>query len=224
MKISKRLKSIGDLIPDNSFILDIGCDHALLDIYICQNKNCKAIASDINEKPLEQARKNVNKYKLNDKIKIVQGDGLEHYEEKINIIVLSGLGSTTIVDILKKDKEKLKEINKLIISSNNDYYYLRSNIIKLGYKITKELVIKDKEKYYPIIEFTKGNKKYNKYELKYGPIILKTEDNIIKEYLELNKNKLLKINNSLTNKYLLKKIKIKKEINYLKKYFQKYYS
>ena len=50
MKISKRLRVIGDLVKDNSFILDIGCDHALLDIYVVKNKkNIKAIASDINE-------------------------------------------------------------------------------------------------------------------------------------------------------------------------------
>ena len=34
MNISKRLRAIGDLIEDNSFILDVGCDHALLDIYV----------------------------------------------------------------------------------------------------------------------------------------------------------------------------------------------
>ena len=38
MKISKRLRVIGDLVKDNSFILDIGCDHALLDIYVVKNK------------------------------------------------------------------------------------------------------------------------------------------------------------------------------------------
>ena len=52
MKVSKRLRVIAGLIPDNSFILDIGCDHALLDIYIATTKNVKAIASDINKKPL----------------------------------------------------------------------------------------------------------------------------------------------------------------------------
>ena len=50
MKINNRLKQIGDLVEANSFCLDVGCDHALLDIYLVKkNKNIKAIASDIKE-------------------------------------------------------------------------------------------------------------------------------------------------------------------------------
>ena len=58
MKINNRLKMIGDLVQANSFCLDVGCDHALLDIYLVhRNKNIKAVASDIAEGPLEQAKK-----------------------------------------------------------------------------------------------------------------------------------------------------------------------
>jgi tRNA A22 N-methylase len=38
MKINDRLKTIGDLADANSFCLDVGCDHALLDIHLSQNK------------------------------------------------------------------------------------------------------------------------------------------------------------------------------------------
>ena len=45
MKINDRLKKIGDLVDANSLCLDIGCDHALLDIYLVKEKNQqKAIA------------------------------------------------------------------------------------------------------------------------------------------------------------------------------------
>ena len=43
MKINSRLKMIGDLAPANSFCLDVGCDHALLSIFISQNKNPKKV-------------------------------------------------------------------------------------------------------------------------------------------------------------------------------------
>ena len=36
MKINDRLKKIGDLVEANSFCLDVGCDHAFLDIYLVQ--------------------------------------------------------------------------------------------------------------------------------------------------------------------------------------------
>lgn len=217
MKISKRLRVIGDLVKDNSFILDIGCDHALLDIYVVKNKkNIKAIASDINEKPLKIARENIKKYDAKN-IKITKKDGLESYEEGVDTIILSGLGSKTIVSILKKDKDILTKIDKLIISSNNDYLFLRKSICDLGFKIEEEQIIIDKNKYYPIIVFTKGKEKYNSFELKYGPVLLKNKDKVFKDYLKLNKKKLLKIYNSLSNKYFFKKYKIKKEIKLIDK-------
>lgn len=217
MKISKRLRVIGDLVKDNSFILDIGCDHALLDIYVVKNKkNIKAIASDINEKPLKTAKENIKKYDAKN-IKITKKDGLESYEEGVDTIILSGLGSKTIVSILKKDKDILTKIDKLIISSNNDYLFLRKSICDLGFKIEEEQIIIDKNKYYPIIVFIKGKEKYNSFELKYGPVLLKNKDKVFKDYLKLNKKKLLKIYNSLSNKYFFKKYKIKKEIKLIDK-------
>ena len=69
MKISNRLKLIASFVDDNSYVIDVGCDHALLDIFLVQNKtNVKTIASDINEGPLEGARKNIELYDLKDKI------------------------------------------------------------------------------------------------------------------------------------------------------------
>ena len=35
MKLSKRLKAISEFIDNEDRIIDIGCDHALLDIYLC---------------------------------------------------------------------------------------------------------------------------------------------------------------------------------------------
>ena len=62
MKINSRLKKIGDLVEANSFCLDVGCDHAFLDIYlVTRNKDIKAVASDIAEGPLEQAKKKYKK-------------------------------------------------------------------------------------------------------------------------------------------------------------------
>ena len=38
IKISNRLEAISSLIPNNSKVIDIGCDHGLLDIYLYQKK------------------------------------------------------------------------------------------------------------------------------------------------------------------------------------------
>ena len=59
--LSIRLKEISNYVPDNIKMVDIGCDHGLLDIYLVQTKkNIKVIASDINENALSNAIKNIN--------------------------------------------------------------------------------------------------------------------------------------------------------------------
>ena len=222
MKISKRLRVISDFITDNSFILDIGCDHALLDIYTVLNKkNIKAIASDINEGPIKSAKDNIKKYDLEDKIKTKCSDGLEAYEEGIDTIVLSGLGATTIVEILSKGKDILNNIKRIIISSNNDYKYLRENLLELGYYIKDEKIVIDNSKYYPIILFEKGNKTYTKYELEYGPVLLNKMDDNFKNYLEYRKDKLISIKKALKTKHFMKKFEIKREIRFLNEKLKK---
>ena len=217
MNISKRLRVISDFISDNSFILDVGCDHALLDIYVTKNKkNVKAIASDINEGPLKGALENVKKYNAKD-VTVVLGDGLSSYKEGVDTVVISGLGSTTIVSILKKDNGVLSNIKKLIISSNNDYYFLRKSVCEMGFYISDEVMVLDRGKYYPIIIFEKGFKKYSEYEYRYGPVLLNKMDSIFIDYLKNERDKFVNIYKSLGFKYIFKKFYVKKQISFINK-------
>ncbi len=218
MNISKRLRAIGDLVSNNSFILDVGCDHALLDIYVVKTKeNVKAIASDINDGPLKGARYNVEKYNLLDRISLKKANGLDSFEDGVDTVILSGLGSNTIISIIENGLDKIG-FCKVIVSSNNDYYYLRKSMFKFGYVSTFERVIKDKNKFYPIIVFEKGNSKYIKYEFKYGKYM---NDSVYREYLIWNREKLFKIYSSLGIRYFYKKMCLRNEIRYLDRVISK---
>ena len=110
MKINNRLKQIGDLVEANSFCLDVGCDHALLDIYLVKkNKNIKAIASDVKEGPLKNALENIKKEKLEDKIELRLGNGLDTYSDDINTVIISGMGGRNIIGILKNNLKITKK-------------------------------------------------------------------------------------------------------------------
>ena len=53
MKISKRLQSLAGLVANDDIVADIGCDHALLDIYLVLNNIVpKVLICDINENAL----------------------------------------------------------------------------------------------------------------------------------------------------------------------------
>ena len=93
MKINARLKKIGDLVEANSFCLDIGCDHALLDIYLTKaNKDITVVGSDIAQGPLDQALKNIKREGLEDKIELRLGDGLDPYSKEMDTVIISGMG------------------------------------------------------------------------------------------------------------------------------------
>ena len=195
MKISKRLKEISNFIDENDKIIDIGCDHALLDIYLKEKyENISIIASDIHEGALKMARKNLEKHEMEDKIDLRLGDGLTVANpNEYNCIIISGMGYYNIVKILS-DQSKLENANKIIIQSNTDVVKLRKYIIKLGYKITREKLVEDNDIIYTIIQFQKGIEKYDYRQIYFGPRLLENKDEIFNDYYY---KKLLKYENLL---------------------------
>ena len=182
MKISRRLKSLAELTDKNDIIADIGCDHALLDIYLVLNNKVDTIyASDINENAVKGGITNIKKYHLEDKIKIEVSNGIDNIPDNINTLIISGMGTSTIIKILSNPK--LFQINKLIIESNNDYYMLRKYICSKGFYISYENIIYDNKRYYINIVFLRANKKYSYKELKYGPLLLNSKYPDYYEYL-----------------------------------------
>lgn len=181
--ISKRLKSIADLVDNNSRIVDIGCDHGLLDVYLAKyKKNITIIASDINEKALNNAKNNISKYKLDNIIETRLGNGLNVVNsEEIDTVIMSGLGTHTIVGILVNNLNKLKNVDTIIIQSNTNIEFLRKKVIGIGYYIKEELLIEDKGIIYTVIKFKKGRKRYKKREIFFGPILLKENSRLFQK-------------------------------------------
>ena len=217
--LSNRLKEIASFIPDNVKMVDIGCDHALLDIYLYKNrKNIKIIASDINENALEQAKKNIKKYKLDKFIETRLSNGLDNINSnEIDTIVISGMGSHTIVGILRMNQKKIINVDNIIIQSNNHIDFLRERILELNYYIDSEKLVKDNNIIYTIISFKKGKEKYNKKEIYFGPYLLKENSNLFKEKNKQDLEKLEYLYKIIPKSHILHRIKIKNKINMYKK-------
>lgn len=203
----KRLQAIADLV-DTKSIIDVGCDHALLCIYLTKKK-IKCRGTDISDKVIKKAYENLVKYNMADKIELIVTNGIDGIDiMNTDTIVIAGMGTRTILDILKNYRLD----NQLIISSNNNLEELRRNVVKKGYYIFDEQVIYEKKHYYVIIKFKKGRKKYSKYDYIFGPI--SKHD---REYMNYTLNKYTNILNKLSGKHLLKKIKLKCYIKQIKK-------
>ena len=217
MKINARLKKIGDLVEANSFCLDVGCDHALLDIYLIhRDKNIKTIASDIAAGPLDQAKKNIKREHLEDVIETRLGPGLSTYTQEVNTIIISGMGGRNIIGICKDNLNILKKIKTLIISPNNYQEDVKKYLCKHGFYISNEEFVKDKKFIYQIIILKRGKKKYTKKEYFFGPIFLEKKGPLFREYYDRELKTREILISMLPNNFRLKKYKLKKEIKMIK--------
>ena len=213
MKINDRLKKIGDLVEANSFCLDVGCDHAFLDIYLVKrNLNIKTIASDIADGPLNIAKQNIKNERLDDEIEVRLGNGLDVYSDEINTIIISGMGGRNIIGIFKRNLEVLKKVDTIILSPNNYQVDVKRFLTKNGFYIHNEEFVKEKKFIYQIIVFKRGRKIYSKREYFFGPIFLEKKGNLFDEYYKrelLSREILLKV---LPRNYIWKRFITKKEI------------
>lgn len=205
-KISKRLKAVADLIKENSKVIDIGCDHGLLDIYLAKYKKCTSLATDISATCLKKAEENIKKNNLNKKIETKVTNGLEGINYKnYDYVVITGMGYQTISKILES-----RTPNKLIIQSNNNIEELKHFLVK-RYKLLEEKIVYENGIYYVILYLEKGSKK-----LKYSDYIIGLDKND-KDYINYLYNKYKKILDKMPNKYILKKIKLYRKILVIKR-------
>lgn len=208
MQMRRRLKTIASLVDKGSKVIDVGCDHALLDIYLTLYNGNNCIASDINKNAYEIAKSNIEKYGLRDEIELIQSDGFEKIEMVGNYTaIICGMGTTTILDILKSSK--LRMIDTLIIQTNNDIYTIRKKVSSLGFFIDDEVVVNERGIFYVIIKFVRGRKRrYTWKQLYLGPGVLTSNTQEKYDYLmfllESNKDILKK----LPKKYYIKRFRL----------------
>jgi len=166
--ISNRLKSIASFINKKDKVIDIGTDHGLLAIFLYQNKLCTSIAaSDINKNALKSAQANIAANNLIEQIPTILSDGFENIDpKKFNTAVIAGMGRTTISKII--EHENANNIKKIIIQTNNEHSQMREYMSKKGYYLCEERVLKERNKFYILMNYIKSKEKNTKTEIKFG--------------------------------------------------------
>lgn len=191
--ISKRLIECAKYAKGFDYIADIGCDHAYLAIYAVKNNYVKkAICYDINEGPIIQAKKNINKNNLSKFITATVADGISILDGLVDVVSICGMGGELIYDIIYKDVLKLKNVKRLILEPNVDVFMVRK-LCELGFKIVNEEMIEDKGHIYEIIILERGSSNLDELDIKYGPILRRQKNELFinkyqKKLDNLNKN------------------------------------
>lgn len=208
IKISDRLQSLTKYIFKEDIVMDVGCDHALIDIYLVQSGLLdRIVVCDVNPNALQNGIDNIEKYNLDDKIIPVLGYGIEKSNEyNINTLIISGMGSKNIIDIL--GSPNLDRIYKLVLQSNNNHYELRRFLNNHGFNIKEEEIIVDAKKTYinivAIREYETDT--LSELELEFGPILTLKKDYL--DYFKTLRDDYLDIVAKSHSEDLRKKIKM----------------
>ena len=207
MKLTRRLKTIADLVPQGYSVADIGTDHGYLPVYLIKNRIAKkVIAVDINEGPLENAKKTIKNYKLEDYIQTRLGSGLSPIEPgEVDIVIIAGMGGLLIRDIFLDSRNVLGTVNKFILQPMVAQDELRKWLSQNDFKIVDEKLAKEGSKLYEILVVSKGEMKIQRniyYEV--GPKLIENKDPHIHEFIDGKLRKYTEILRTVENQYTIR--------------------
>jgi tRNA (adenine22-N1)-methyltransferase len=201
MKLTPRLQAIAELVPPGSVVADIGTDHGYLPVYLLLEQICqRAVAADVKEAPLEQARETVAAFNCLHKIDLRQGDGLQilREDDAVDTVVIAGLGGRTIASILTAGREKLAGVKRLILQPMGEAGYLRVFLAENGYAIGQESLAMEGRHLYEIILAVPGREaEKDSFRLSLGPRLLEGRPPLFSVLLKEKIRKLRIVHKSL---------------------------
>ncbi|MDO5135989.1 MAG: class I SAM-dependent methyltransferase [Eubacteriales bacterium] len=153
MQLSLRLKAIADMVTEGNRLVDVGCDHGYLPVYlVMKGRVPSAIAMDVRKGPLMKARENIRQYRLTSYITTRQSDGLKELSEgEGDTLVIAGMGGPLMERILTEGKRVRESFSELILQPQSDVGHFRHFIRKEGWEIVQEEMILEGGKYYPMM-------------------------------------------------------------------------
>ena len=154
--LQPRLALLTSLVPRGASIADVGTDHGYLPVYLLQKGTiAHAIASDINEAPLEHARRTAYEYGVTHGIDFRLCAGLDAIApQEVDTVVIAGMGGETIIEILKNAPWTRNKT--LLLQPMTKPEVLRVWLTENAYAITQERLVRDKDTLYAVLSATGG--------------------------------------------------------------------
>ncbi len=217
--ITNRLKTVADMIENTEILCDIGCDHGYLPIYLIQKQKIKkAYACDMRDGPLKTASKNIAAFHMKDLIQTVKSDGLkELFDKDFQVITICGMGGRLIARILDSSLEIAHRADYMVLQPQSEIPVLRRFLAENGFQICEERVALEDRRFYISMSVCSGEETYrDEMSYQFGRRILEKQDELTKQYLTKEYNRMQAILNARTG--ITDTVNLEKIINELKKY------
>lgn len=165
--MSARLEAIVELAECGDTVCDVGCDHAHVPIRLIQTGCYRhAIGMDVIAGPLGKAAGNLALYKMEDRVELRLSNGLDAcLPGEADTLVITGMGGTLMEEILLRNPDKTESFSVLVLGPQSDPEKVRAALRHLGFVITKEKLIFEDGKYYPVIRAESAGKAISKTEI-----------------------------------------------------------
>ena len=138
ISLDARLSLAYDLYDPCELAADIGTDHAHLPAALLQRGRCRhMILTDLSESALRNARDEMIRFRLTDRVTLRAGNGLEPLDEACGMISVTGMGGRTIRDMLLSGRDRLQGAS-LLLSAHTDLPWIREALLQLGYGLERE--------------------------------------------------------------------------------------
>ena len=159
MQLSLRLSAIADMVTEGNRLVDVGCDHGYLPVYLIQQKKIpSAIAMDVRKGPLSRAQEHIRQYGLEEYIQTRLSDGLVSLEAgEGDTLVIAGMGGPLMERILTDGQSVRDSFSELILQPQSDIPHFRRYIQSQGWGIVEEKMVEEDGKFYPMMRVVRGN-------------------------------------------------------------------
>ena len=180
VKIDDRLLSAASFVKKGASVIDVGTDHAYLPVYLIEAEIAvRALATDINEGPLNNAKETIRAAGLEDRIstRLVGGlDGAEDFHA--DTVMICGMGGELIADIIDRASFVKDPAIRLILQPMTFGDHLRNYLLSNGFRIVDEALSTDNKKLYACIcaEYDGVIREYDEIELLIGKHNLERKD------------------------------------------------
>ncbi len=147
---SKRLNELAHILPAIQSIADIGTDHGYLPLILLQNGLIEnAILCDVNEGPLNNAKKTLGNTAFLSRVSFRLGSGIEPLAcNEVDAVCIAGMGGDLIKSILSQDIPKSKSYPWLLLQPQTEQSELRQWLLSEGFHICFDYYLSDAGKYY----------------------------------------------------------------------------
>lgn len=153
LHLTPRLEAVADTVESCECVADIGTDHAYVPIRLLQaGKASRAIAVDIHKQPLENARRSIVRFGLENRIELRLSNGMQNLRAgESQAFVVAGMGGEQIAEMIEATPWLRKTGVQLVLQPMTHCEDVRRALRKNGFSLTSEKTVAEGKRIYLII-------------------------------------------------------------------------